>query len=184
MWPLRSPPGKKRDWGWPAPIKTLYACSALSLLWKGCTFFLWFFLRIVVFQDGIPIYLVNLSPEIVSILSHTPNLWIYMNFSKSVELKKNSLDRKFYFDVLNKVHLMIYSNFVSIMTFIDPTELSENTINVVCTKSVSILSPTSVQNIIKFNWKWIFHVVILYQFQGWRKFMKNWLFLIGFCTLT
>ena len=54
----------------------------------------------------------------------------------------------------------------------------------VYTKLVSILSPTSVQNIIKFNWKWVFHSVILYQFQTWRKFMKNWLFLNVFCTLT
>ncbi len=107
-----------------------------------------------------------------------------MDFSKSVELKKNSLDRKFYFDVLNKVHLMIYSNFVSIMTFIDPTELSENSINVVCTKLVSILSPTSSWNMIKFNWKWVFHVVTPYQFETWRKLVENWPFPIEFCTLT
>ena len=66
-------------------------------------------------------------------------------------IKKNPWDKNLHFEVLNKVDLTICPHFVSIVSFKVPTELSENTIGVVYTTLVSILSPTSDQNILKFN---------------------------------
>ena len=139
-------------------------------------------------NSGFPRWNIQISSKLISwnslnIKSHHQLVNLH-EFLEIGPIEKNSLNKNFYFEVLNKVHLMIYVHFGFIMTFIVPSELSENTIIVVYTKSVSILSPTPVQTIIKINWKWIFHVMILYQFQERRRIMKNWSFLIVFCTLT
>ena len=159
------PTKRKKDiaWGYIVPY-IHYTRGARFHFYENCVHFLWFFLRIVE-NSGFPRWNIQISSKLISwnslnIKSHHQlvNLHEFLEISS---IEKNSLEKNFHFEVPNKVHLMIYVHFGFIMTFIVPSELSENTIIVVYTKSVSILSPTPVQTIIKINWKWIFHVMIL-----------------------